>query len=381
MSESEIAYANQEEMFAIVEDAAGTLKQPAAADRMYSVGPVDFSQDQEFLDDEQIRATASRLPPIAGRIMPGEFSFDTYVKPSGTNGVEPEHDALFYALMGAGAAGGGGYQYTLENELPSLTIWVKKGHTVFAFRGATIEAADFAVSGDAIALISWSGKYMRQLMAGTAWTIGVAGAVLTMTAGACQSFSEGMYVKVGDVVHVGGYKILNINQATDEITLDAAPGGGPKHLITPWWPESSESEVGEPAHGKLGKVTIAGKECIILTATVSMVNNIKYYIDEKNNVMTAERYGRPKIREIEGNLNLYFMRRGPSYWYRAEYQVSDALMIPVGKTTGKIMELQIDHAEYRTPKISGDEEFQEDIPFIAVADPAVLNDEFKIVFK
>jgi hypothetical protein len=378
---SEIAYANQEQMFAVVEDLAGELKQPATSDRMYSVGPVDFSQDQEFLDDEQIRATASRLPPIAGRIMPGEFSFDTYVKPSGTVGTEPEHDALFYALMGGGGAGGGGYQYTLANELPSLSIWVKKGHTVFAFRGATIEAADFAVSGDAIALISWSGKYMRQLMAGTAMTVSISGAVLTMEAGACESYSEGMYVVVGSDNNSGvGFKILKVNPAGNKITLADSPSPSGAQLVTPWW-EGSETEVGEPAHGKLGKVQIAGKECIILTASVSMVNNIKYYIDEKNDVMTAERYGRPKIREIEGNLNLYFMRRGPSYWYRAEYQVSDALVIPVGKVPGKIMELQIDHAEYRTPKISGDEEFQEDIPFIAVADPTVLNDELKIVFK
>jgi hypothetical protein len=283
--------------------------------------------------------------------------------------------------MGGGGAGGGGYQYTLANELPSLSIWVKKGHTVFAFRGATIEAADFAVSGDAIALISWSGKYMRQLMAGTAMTVSISGAVLTMEAGACESYSEGMYVVVGSDNNSGvGFKILKVNPAGNKITLADSPSPSGAQLVTPWW-EGSETEVGEPAHGKLGKVQIAGKECIILTASVSMVNNIKYYIDEKNDVMTAERYGRPKIREIEGNLNLYFMRRGPSYWYRAEYQVSDALVIPVGKVPGKIMELQIDHAEYRTPKISGDEEFQEDIPFIAVADPTVLNDELKIVFK
>jgi len=377
----DIAYANQEEMFAIAEDVSGQLKKPTASDRMYSVGPVDFAQDQEFLDDEQIRATASRLSPIAGRMMPGEFSFDSYVKPSGTPGDKPEHDVLFEALMGSGGAVDSTYVYTLANELPSLSVWVKKGHTVFAMRGATVEGADFSVAGDAIALISWTGKYMRQVMAGTAYTVSINAAVLTMGAGACEGFSEGAYVEVGSDDNSGaGFRILKNNPGANQLTLDASPAPSGVQLVTPWWPVAS-SEIGEPGHGKLGKVQIGGKEAIILTATVGMVNNIKYYIDEKNDVMTAERYGRPKFREIEGNLNLYFMRRGPSYWYRAEYQVSDALIIPVGKIPGKIMELQIPHAEYRTPKISGDEEFQEDIPFIAVADPTVLNDEFKIVFK
>jgi len=34
-------------------------------------------------------------------------------------------------------------EYTLEDSLPSLSIWVKKGHTVFAVRGATVETGEF----------------------------------------------------------------------------------------------------------------------------------------------------------------------------------------------------------------------------------------------
>lgn len=376
---SEIAYANQEEMFAIAESTTGQLKQPTVNDRMYSVGPVDFGQDQEFLDDEQIRASASRLKQIAGRMMPGEYSFDTYVKPSGTPKTPPEHDLLFEALMGKGAVAGQTYEYTLTNELPSFSLWVKKGHTVTAMRGVTVEAADFAVAGDAISLISWSGKYMRELRAGTAYTLSISGSVLTMEPKGAERFSEGMYVAVGTEIADKEFKILDINPTTDKITLSGSPTVSGKQLVTPWWPVAAE-EKGSPQHGKLGKCTIDNIETVVLTASISMVNNIKYYIDEKNNVMTAERYGRPKFREIEGNLNLYYLKSGAGYFYRAEYQVEDAIIIPVGKKTGYTMELHVPHAEYRTPKISGDEEFVEDIPFIAVASTS-LNDEFKIVFK
>ena len=193
---SEIAYANQESMYGILEDNSGTMKKPTVSDRMYSVGPVDFEQTQEFLPDEQIRATASRLPSIVGRMMPGEYSFDTYVKPSEVVTTKPEHDVLFEALMGAGGVDGQTYTYTCADELPSFTLWVKKGHTVFAFRGTTVEGADFAIAGNAIGLISWSGKYMKQLMAGTCYCASIAGAVLTMKPKGCESYSEGMYVEV-----------------------------------------------------------------------------------------------------------------------------------------------------------------------------------------
>jgi len=381
---SEIAYANQEELFVIAETTSGQLKKLTTSDRMYSVGPVDFGQSQEFLDDEQIRATASRLKQFAGRMMPGEFSFDTYVKPSGTPGSAPEHYVLFDCLMGAGGASGATYAYTLADEVPSFSLWVKKGHTVYAARGVTIEGADFAISGDAMSLISWSGKYMKGYRAGTAKTASISGAVLTMQGDGAERYSEGMYVTVGPDLGPGaattGFKILKIEPTAKKITLDGSPTPSGVHTVRPYWPTVSE-ETGYPQHGKLGKVTIDGNEAIVLTANVSMVNNIKYYIDEKNDTMVAKRYGRPKIRTIEGSLNAYFIKSGASYFYRSEYQVEDALIIPVGNKSGYTMELQIPHAEYRTPTISGDEEFQEDIPFIAIADPAELNEEFKIVFK
>jgi hypothetical protein len=44
------------------------------------------------------------------------------------------------------------------------------------------------------------------------------------------------------------------------------------------------------------------------------------------------------------------------------------------------MEINIPYAEYRTPSISGDEEFIQTVPFVGIAS-ASLNDELNIVFK
>jgi hypothetical protein len=126
-------------------------------------------------------------------------------------------------------------------------------------------------------------------------------------------------------------------------------------------------------------VTIGGQNAVVLDASVSINNNLKFYTDEKNNSWTPEQFSRPKTRDISGSLNIYYLQQGPSYFYRAEYQIPNAIVIPVGNVAGKIMELSIPYAEYGTPKVSGTDEFQEALPFKALASSG--NDELSIVLK
>ena len=197
------AYANEEECFAIVETTCGTLKKPAAGDRIYSTDPVAFKQAQNFEEDEQIRDTASEFAPLKGVKNPGDWSLDSYVKPSGARGTAPEHDVLFQCLMGAGALVPGpprSYRYTLANQLDAMSLWTKKGHTVFAFRGAAVEQAVFNVAGGELAKINWSGQYMEQLWAGTTVandTCNIGSTVIQLNTEAAMLYVEGMYVEVG----------------------------------------------------------------------------------------------------------------------------------------------------------------------------------------
>lgn len=392
------AYANEEESFCLLETTCGKLKKLTVNDRMFTIGPVDFSQEQEFIPDEQIKATASQMSPIKGRKMPGESSFTTYVKPYGPpRGTAPEHDVLFRCLMGdKSVTPNVSVVYTLANQLDSFSFWTKKGHTVFAFRGCGVESADFNIVGNEIATIAWSIKYMEQMWAGTINATNIAGATITLPSGGAQLYSIGdpnnpqtMYVTVGDQTNGGnGFAITAVNYTNDTLMVNpAVPGGVVGVEVAPWWP-TAVAEVGVPIHGKMGVVNLGGAACaatgadaVMLGATVSMVNGLKYYIGEKNNEWVAKRFGRPKIREITGNLSAYFMERGPSYFYRAEYQQEDQLIIPAGNVAAYIMELCIPYAEYKTPKVGGDEEFTQDIPFVAITQTAGGNDEFRITFK
>lgn len=380
----DFAFANEEQAFAIIEDTCGTLKKPTAAgDRLYTVGPTDFAQEGEFLEDGQVRASPSRFSAIKGRLTPGEWSCNTYVKPSGTVGTAPEHDVFFQALMGgAFAYHGSHWKYRLASQLDSFSYWVKKGHTVVAMRGVTVEEGVFGVAGEEIAGIAWSGKYMQEHKAGTTILVGNHGNAATaikVHPGQSQLFDVGAYINVG--TSTGGHLITAINYTNDIITIEAPGLVGAQYggqTVDGWWP-SVGTELGTPGHGKVGMVTIDNEEAIIISARVTITNGIKYYDNEKNNVMTAERFGRPKFRDVDGELELHFLEEGVSYWYRSGHQIQNALLIPVGNVGGYIMQLYIPYAEYRTPKVTGDEEFTQNVPWVAVAS-ATMNDEIEIRF-
>lgn len=381
----DFAYSNEEACYAVLEDTCGTLKKPAAANQLYTVGPVAFNQQREKLEDEQIRASASQFASIRARKQVGTFSCRTYVKPSGVLGTPPEHRVFLTSLLGEEDVQATYVDYKLASQLSSFSLWVKKGHTVFAMRGAVMESGEFGVAGDAISGINFNGKFMEQLWAGECYaadTCGIGKQTIQLTSGGAQRYCAGMYVVVGtDDNSDAGYKISSVNYNLDQITLDTTlvTNQGTNPLITPWWPAAG-TEVGEPSHGKLGLVTIDGANAIIMSAGLTITNNAKFYENEKNGVWTAERFGRPGKRAVEGNLMLYFLKAGLSYFYRADYNVTDALVIPSGDVSGKIMEISVPYAEYNSPEISGDEEFQENIPYKAIAS-AAGNDEVKIRFK
>jgi hypothetical protein len=383
---SDLAYANQEQCFAIKEDACGVLKFPATTDRKFTVGPLDFSQERELIEDAQIRAAASQLPGIKARLLTGDFSFTTYMKPSGALGTIPEQDLFLACALGKSTPTPGvKVEYTLEDQLDSMSLWFKKGHTVFALRGAVIESLNFSIQGDQPGQMKFAGKFMERLWAGECPandTCGVGKETIQLAATGALRYCVGMFVKIGtDQNTVTGYQITEVNYTANTIkispTLVTDQGTNP--TVYPFLPAPA-AEVGEPAHGKLGIVTVGGQNMVVLTADLTLNNNVKFYDNEKNNVWTAERFGRPGKRSIEGTITAFFLKQGMSYFYRADYHITDALIIPVGNVSGKIIEVSIPYAEYKAPKITGNEEFIQDLSFKAVAS-ASLNDELKVTAK
>ena len=380
--------ANEEEIYVKKETIEGTLVYPGADDYLLAVGVSTFGQDVEFIDDAQIRGGRSKLSPIKGRTHPGAWSFTTYVKPSGSLGVAPEADVLFECLMGKKEVNPGvSVVYSLDSSvnLPSFSLWVKKGHTIFAMAGCTANTGEVSVAGNEIAQVGWSGEFMKWYRAGRALlTQPVATGETHAHVDKAERYSdERIRIKIGDDDNAGaGYTITSVNYSTNVINFTpglVGAGEAAGAVVQGWWPATG-TETGAPVHGKLGICTIQGVPTKVLSARVSITNNIKYYEDEKNGEWYATTYEAIGFRDINGTLSLFYYRGAAGYFYRAEYQKQNALVIPAGSVAGKILEVSCPQIEYRTPALSGDEEILIELPFIAVA-TAAGDDECSITFR
>jgi len=383
--------ANEEELFLKKETTEGTLVYPAATDKVLAVGVAATTQEAEFVEDEQIRARRSRLSPIKLRYNPGTWSFTTYVKPSGTPGTAPETDVLFECAFGKKTVDPGVsvvYEFDSSNNLPSFSFWRKVGHTVFAMAGCTVNVAEFTVTGSELAQIAWSGEFMKWAITGESKAASTVSATDTevQVDDATRYFNTGGRILLGSDDNGGnGYTITNINYSTNTITFTPAAVSGCSigDTIAAWYPTSG-TELGTPASGKLGIVTIDGTNAIILSSTITLTNNIKYYTDEKNGQLYPAVYGAPGFRDVTGTITLYFYKNTTGYFYRSDYAgvspgIQDALLVPAGAVTGKRMKLSCPQIEYKTPTISGDEEVMMELPFTAVG-TSTGDDEFSVTF-
>jgi hypothetical protein len=379
---------NEEKVFIKKEAVEGTLEYPDGNDAVLVTGATGIGQEIEFIDDAQLRDSRSRLSPIKGRTSPGAWSAGTYLKPSGTLGTAPEADVLFECLMGSKLATPGvDVVYSLDSSknMPSFSMWVKKGHSVFAMAGCTVNQGEFGISGGEIVGVGWSGQFMQWYRGGNALmkadALAAASSIVvddpTRFSGAGK-----MKIVIGDEDNAGnGYTITSINYGTGALgispNLDDAVSTGA--IVRGWYPSTSV-EVGSPVHGKITTVTIDDIQATLLSASFTIVNNVKYYEDEMNGLWVPTTYGTTGFREVQGSMTLYFRKPTTNYFYKSEYQIQDALKILCGSTAGLKMEAHFPQIEYRTPALSGDEEVMMEIPFVAVAS-ASLDDEVSLTFK
>lgn len=380
--------ANEEKVFVKKETVEGTLVYPDSSNAVLVTAASGIGSEIEFIDDAQLRAGRSKLSPIKGRTHPGSWSMNTYLKPSGVEGTAPEADVLFECLMGKKTPDPGvKVTYSLDSSinLPSFSLWVKKGHTVFAMEGCTVNAADFGISGNEICTVGWSGNFMQWYRGGYSYAasaVSASASTVTVTDATLFSGENKMKIVLGSDDNGGdGYLITDINYNTNVITFSpVAVSGCAKDAVVCGWTPDTSTEVGSPVHGKITSVTIDGTPATLLASSLTITNNIKYYEDEMNQQWYTTAYGTTGWREVGGSLSLYFRKPTTTYFYRSEYQIQNALIITAGSLTGKKCEFNMPKIEYRTPVLSGDAEVLMEVPYIAVAS-ASLDDEISIIFK
>jgi hypothetical protein len=334
---------------------------------------------------------------LAGRYSPGDWQLETYIKPSGVLGTPPEVGDLLEAALGTYTPPGTGCLYTLADTLPSFSIWLKEGHTIFAMAGCTVEQLVANVPGNAFGKFTFSGQGKQKYWAGTgtnASESAISQKNIVMTAGHEKRFCIGSLITIGADLGPGsgGYIIDAIDYSTHTIhvTENLLATTAALSAVVGWLPTSA-TEVGAPVFGKLGQMTLdyssTPTSMNILSAEVTLKNNIKYYEDEKNNSLYISEYGRPKPRNVTVKLSAYFYKEHAQFlrdqWNRNRFD----LVIPVGSTAGSICTIYcpaLAHAaaagvEINNPEITGDEEKSINLEGVSLASSS-YNDELAIRF-
>jgi hypothetical protein len=258
----------------------------------------------------------------------------------------------------------------------------KVGHTVFYMAGCTVNQGQFNIAGNEIATINWSGQFMKWYYAGTdTLALAVGGSQAYIMVNDPRRFTAGGRFTLPSQTNGGaGFLITSVNYATGRVNCTPnVAAASLAAVVSPWYP-STATEDGAPVHGKLGMVTIDATNAVILSSQVTITNNIKYYVDEKNGRWYPTIYGAPGFRDVGGTISLYFYKNTTNYFYRSEYQEQDALIIPAGSVAGKIMEISCPKIEYKSPQLSGNEEIMIELPFTAVGS-ATGDDEITVTFK
>lgn len=397
-----IAMGKQIAIMMFEESTLGTMIEPSDASLSNGVyiTPITaptFTQERETFDDEQIRDTRSRLTPIAGRYLAGTWSFDTYIKPSGTAGTAPQERLLCKGLLGQqDTSAGSMVVYRCANTLPSFTMWLKEGHTVQVITGALVNQGVFSVDGRNPGRVSWSGMCLRRIWTGTA-DLGAAISDTTSTTvrlGAGQSDRFNFYSTAYSIIQIDN-EIMKVTAIPDASTLTvqraykgstAATHSAGSNKVVPYWP-SNPQEIGSPVHGRLGFCQWKGGndasavDIPTLTNEITITNNIRIYEEEKINEDWPSDYGLPTPREVTARMTAYF-REGQAQRL-AEARDFDLLKyyVKCGNTAGSIFWAKMDNVRITAPNTSGDEERIQEINVRPFASSTTANDEVVLIYQ
>jgi hypothetical protein len=384
----EVALGREIEIFVKEETVAGTLVEPDTtdADVVLAINTPTIVQERETFDDAQKRNTRSRLTAIAGRYLSGTWSFDSYIRPSGTAGNVPMEDNLVYGLLGTRTVNSGtNVSYTLVGagtDLPSFSMWFKDGHTVYMCYGSTVNQGVFKVDGRTPGQISWSGGFMKRLWTGRS----TLGAAITDTSGTSITVVQGDLFNIGSIIQIGTevLKVTNVATNTLTVTRGYKSSVAATHLngvaVSAWWPTANESGFGGPIHGRLGYVKLDGSDYNTLTNEVTMTNGIKYYEEEKNNQDWCTVFGTPEMRSLEARVTCYFRYADAKRFKDAYDWDSMALIVPCGTAAGATCTITLPQNRLKAPATSGDAERIQELTFLPFSSSS-YNDEISITYS
>jgi len=354
---NKIAIVEGQEVFVAAESVAGTLKFPAATDLVVAAGDGSLNQNPTFTDSDEISDSRSVLATFQDRIPAGTFSIPTYARPSGAAGSVPSADALLEAAFGTKAVvASTSVTYSLAKLLSAVSIWIKKDHTVFFARGATVSELSQQVSAKGAMSLDFSGAFMEMGWCGTDQLDGaITGATTatdTITVNDAKKYTVGGRIQIGSDDNSGaGYEITAVNTTTEILTVspDVNTDQDDAATVAPFLPTGSA--VGSPMENRKVSVTVAGVAAKLRNFSLTKSEGIGYIEDEVSTDDYPSDYAEGK-RKVSGKLGLYFRTDDLKYFYDALQGTLQAIVVTADNGAGNIITETLGHCRLTVPTVT-----------------------------
>lgn len=364
----------------------GTEAKPVTTDAVRLTGDGTISQPRVYVDDPQRVNSYSRTDRMQAGYDPGELSFPMFCKPSGTAGTKPPGAALYKSLFGRETVTSStSVVYDLlrlSDTRPGVTVWLKKGHTVFRAVGCVLNQGVFRIAAGndeaGFAQVEFSGVFAKLLLTGTDEVkTAAAASATTVVVKDSRKFDVGAYVKIGSATTE--YRITAIDRATDTLTVSPAltAKADPDAVVAPSVPSVTDS--GSPIAGRLGTAQHGEQTLPLLSSELTLNNNVEFMGGEKTASAYPERFGNGG-RTVDVSVDVRWDANATRFFSLHRTHDKSDVKIPAGATAGSILELLAKNVALDFPNVNDDTIRALTIGGAAFASDS-LDDELKLTFK
>ena len=267
---------------------------------------------------------------------------------------------------------------------PTVTVWIKKGHTLWRCVGCVFNEGTLRVSaGDTdqdYANANVTGFFSQRRITGSdelaAAPSGVDATSISVEDGSKFSVGSRIVIKGQETIIVTVSEISENVLTVSHNDWSAIPKKG--DLVSPWIPTVSDSD--KPVSGALGTATYAGETLRLLSGEVTINNDIEYLTGEKTTAVYPERFGNGD-RAVSATLSARFDANMSRYFAQADAAEiqSDPLVLPAGNADGRVVRIFMPQWELDEPDV-GDDRVRQVTLTGQAAPTAQDNDELNIAF-
>lgn len=350
-----IARAREHVIFAVKEATKGTLVFPAAADPVIiPAGYGEMNQNPSFTDSAEIANSRDLLAQFQDMTPAGTFSIPIFARPSGSLGSAPMGDALFESLLGKKTVNAGAsVVYSPQMTKPSLSIWMRQGHTVFFASGCVAEDLKVGASNKGGVQLNIGGKLMKMGWAGRDGVKTLASAAATsVQVYDAKKFTVGarIYNVTKNDYGTNGYEVTAVNTTTNTLTLATGIGAGGwavDDVVQGYLPAGTV--VGSALESRKNTITIGGVTKSLKGLDLSYSDAVKMLDDEMSPTGYVTDYIED-MRKTTATAKMYFRQDELGLFTDGLAGNEKAVVVLFGDTAGAKMEIGMARMKVQVPK-------------------------------